>query len=170
MKSETAENTTQKPIDVQVTVPSTAAKHVERAKPASEALPSAAKTVRAKPAVPTANKAKPVKSERAKVATKDPQVPKVGELKAPKEAKVKVSKETKVNVPKEAKVKGIKVDKVVKLKAAKEDKLKAPKDDKVTKFLVSMKKSVRKSLKKEAAEAGVSMNEFIVSAVVAKLS
>ncbi|HIJ88526.1 MAG TPA: toxin-antitoxin system HicB family antitoxin [Desulfuromonadales bacterium] len=42
---------------------------------------------------------------------------------------------------------------------------KAPKDDKMTKFLVSMKKSLRKSVKKEAAEAGVSMNEYIVRAV-----
>jgi predicted HicB family RNase H-like nuclease len=47
---------------------------------------------------------------------------------------------------------------------------KAPKDDKITKFLVSMKKSVRKTIKKEAAEAGISMNEFIVVAVVEKLN
>jgi predicted HicB family RNase H-like nuclease len=46
---------------------------------------------------------------------------------------------------------------------------KAPKEDKLTKFLVSMKKSVRKSIKKEAAEAGVSMNEYIVLAVEEKL-
>jgi predicted HicB family RNase H-like nuclease len=46
---------------------------------------------------------------------------------------------------------------------------KAPKEDKVTKFLVSMKKSVRKSIKKEAAEAGISMNEYIVLAVEEKL-
>ena len=46
---------------------------------------------------------------------------------------------------------------------------KALKEDKPTKFLVSMKKSVRKSVKKEAAEAGVSMNEYIVLAVKEKL-
>jgi len=46
---------------------------------------------------------------------------------------------------------------------------KASKDDKLTKFLVSMKKSLRKNVKKEAAEAGVSMNEYIVAAVVEKL-
>jgi len=46
---------------------------------------------------------------------------------------------------------------------------KEPKEDKVTKFLVSMKKSVRKSVKKEAAEAGISMNEYIVAAVEEKL-
>lgn len=55
-------------------------------------------------------------------------------------------------------------------KAVKAEKApKTPKDDKLTKFLVSMKKSVRKSVKKEAAEAGVSMNEFIVLAVEEKL-
>ena len=68
---------------------------------------------------------------------------------------------------------------VVKVKKAKSEKgakepaepkdLKAPKEDKLTKFLVSMKKSVRKSLKKEAAEIGVSMNEYIVLAVQEKL-
>ena len=62
-----------------------------------------------------------------------------------------------------------KADKSEKEKAAPKDQ-KAPKDDKPTKFLVSMKKSVRKSIKKEAAEAGISMNDFIVAAVEAKLS
>lgn len=47
---------------------------------------------------------------------------------------------------------------------------KALKDDKLTKFLVSMKKSVRKNIKKEAAEAGISMNEYIVLAVGEKLA
>ena len=50
------------------------------------------------------------------------------------------------------------------------DDQKAPKEDKITQFLVSMKKSVRKSVKKEAAEAGISMNEFIVLAVAEKLA
>jgi hypothetical protein len=49
------------------------------------------------------------------------------------------------------------------------DAPKTPKDDKLTKFLVSMKKTVRKSIKKEAAETGVSMNEFILLAIEAKL-
>jgi predicted HicB family RNase H-like nuclease len=35
--------------------------------------------------------------------------------------------------------------------------------------MVSMKKTVRKSVKKEAAEAGISMNEYIVLAVEEKL-
>lgn len=47
---------------------------------------------------------------------------------------------------------------------------KTQKEDKLTKFLVSMKKSVRKNIKKEAAEVGVSMNEYIVLAVEEKLS
>ena len=54
-------------------------------------------------------------------------------------------------------------------KAAEPKEQKAPKEDKVTKFLVSMKKSVRKNVKKEAADAGVSMNEYIVAAVEEKL-
>jgi predicted HicB family RNase H-like nuclease len=67
---------------------------------------------------------------------------------APKVKKAKAEKSTKEEEPK---------------------KQKAPKDDKLTKFLVSMKKSVRKSIKKEAAEAGISMNEYIVLAVQDKL-
>ena len=64
--------------------------------------------------------------------------------------------------------------KKVKVEKEKQEKIepksqKAPKDDKLTKFLVSMKKSVRKSIKKEAAEAGISMNEYIVFAVEEKL-
>jgi predicted HicB family RNase H-like nuclease len=87
-------------------------------------------------------KTKPEKSEKAIAKPKDQKAPKEDKLKAPKDDK---------------------------LKAPKEDKLKAPKDDKLTKFLVSMKKSVRKSIKKEAAEVGVSMNEYIVLAVLEKL-
>jgi len=64
--------------------------------------------------------------------------------------------------------------KAKKVKAEKQEAIepksqKAPKDDKLTKFLVSMKKSVRKGIKKEAAEAGISMNEYIVFAVEEKL-
>jgi len=60
--------------------------------------------------------------------------------------------------------------KVEKTKKVKEKEQKAAKEDKVTKFLVSMKKSLRKSVKKQAAEAGVSMNEYIVTAVEQKLA
>ncbi len=67
------------------------------------------------------------------------------------------------------KIKKSKSAKVVK-KATEPKEQKAPKEDKVTKFLVSMKKSVRKSVKKEAAEVGVSMNEYIVLAVEEKLN
>jgi predicted HicB family RNase H-like nuclease len=60
--------------------------------------------------------------------------------------------------------------KVEKTKKVKEKEQKAAKEDKVTKFLVSMKKSLRKSVKKQAAEVGVSMNEYIVTAVELKLT
>jgi len=66
------------------------------------------------------------------------------------------------------KIKKAKPEKDVKGAAEPKD-LKAPKDDKLNKFLVSMKKSMRKSVKKEAAEVGVSMNEYIVLAVEEKL-
>lgn len=60
--------------------------------------------------------------------------------------------------------------KVEKTKKVKEKEQKAAKEDKVTKFLVSMKKSLRKSVKKQAADVGVSMNEYIVTAVEQKLA
>jgi predicted HicB family RNase H-like nuclease len=83
----------------------------------------------------------------------------------PKVKKAKTEKSAK----KAAEPKAPKVEKA--LKAPKAEKApKAPKDDKLTKFLVSMKKSVRKSVKKEAAEAGISMNEYIVLAVGEKLA
>jgi hypothetical protein len=90
----------------------------------------------------TAQKVKKTKPEKSDKKAAEPKAPKVA--KAPKAPKAP--------------------------KAAKAEKApKAPKDDKPTKFLVSMKKSVRKSIKKEAAEAGVSMNEYIVLAVEEKL-
>jgi len=73
--------------------------------------------------------------------------------------------ETPVAAPK---VKKARAEKSV-MEAVEPKPQKAPKDDKATKFLVSMKKSLRKSVKKEAAEAGVSMNEYIVLAVEEKL-
>jgi hypothetical protein len=83
----------------------------------------------------------------------------------------KVKKTNRVKPEKKlAELKDAKSTKEVKSKAPKEDKPKALKEDKLTKFLVSMKKSVRKNLKKEAADVGVSMNEYIVSAVEEKLN
>ncbi len=79
--------------------------------------------------------------------------------------KIKPVDETPVAAPKAKKVKA---EKSVK-EAVEPKPQKAPKEDKMTKFLVSIKKSVRKSIKKEAAEAGVSMNEYIVLAVEEKL-
>ena len=84
---------------------------------------------------------------------------------APTAKKAKPEKDVK----KAAEPKSPKAEKAPKAaKAAKPPK--PPKEDKLTKFLVSMKKSVRKSVKKEAAEAGISMNEFIVLAVGEKLA
>ena len=74
--------------------------------------------------------------------------------------------ETSTAAPKVKKTKSEKGDK--KMVVTKDQK--APKEDKLTKFLVSMKKSVRKSIKKEAAEVGISMNEYIVLAVEERLS
>ena len=96
---------------------------------------------------------KPLVAPKAKKTKTENTDKQMVELKAPKASK-------KEKAPKKEKA----------LKAPKEQKdQKAPKDDKMTKFLVSMKKSVRKSVKKEAADVGVSMNEFIVLAVEAKL-
>ena len=80
------------------------------------------------------------------------------------------SKPVEVPTGKVAKVKKVKTEKAVKETAeAKPKKTSKEKEDKLTKFLVTMKKSVRKSIKKEAAEFGISMNEFIVLAVDEKL-
>lgn len=95
----------------------------------------------------------------------------VNELAAEKKASVKKMKkiipvdETPDVAPKAKKAKA---EKSVK-EAVEPKPQKAPKEDKMTKFLVSIKKSVRKSIKKEAAEAGVSMNEYILLAVEEKL-
>jgi predicted HicB family RNase H-like nuclease len=80
-------------------------------------------------------------------------------------AKVAAGASPKVSIAKEPKEK---VKKQGKNKSEEKDQ-KSSKEDKVTKFLVSMKKSLRKSVKKEAAETGMSMNKFIVSAVEQKL-
>lgn len=97
---------------------------------------------------------------------------------AKKKKKNKKVDETPATAPKVKKTKPEKAaKKVAEPKPAKVDKTpkepkapKAPKDDKSTKFLVSMKKSVRKNVKKEAAEAGISMNDYIVLAVEEKLA
>lgn len=82
-----------------------------------------------------------------------------------KKKKTKEIDETPVAEPKTKKVKAEKdTDETADPKSQK-----APKEDKTTKFMVSMKKSVRKNIKKEAAEVGISMNEYIVLAVEEKL-
>jgi hypothetical protein len=82
-----------------------------------------------------------------------------------KKKKIKSVDETPTTETKVKKTKSEKGDK----ETVEQKDQKALKDDKLTKFLVSMKKSVRKSIKKEAAEVGVSMNEYIVLAVEEKL-
>ena len=47
---------------------------------------------------------------------------------------------------------------------------KAPKEDKLIKLDVILKKSVLQSLKKEAADDDISMNEYIVFAIEDKLA
>ena len=73
--------------------------------------------------------------------------------------------ETLTTTPKTKKTKSEKA----KIEAVEPKAKKASKEDKLTKFLVSMKNTVRKSIKKEAAETGISMNDYIVSAVEEKL-
>jgi predicted HicB family RNase H-like nuclease len=114
---------------------------------------------------------KTMKNEKTKLGTKE-QIDDIDEHVNDKSAALKKKKKTKqvVEIPTEVpKVKKTKSEKGQKKVVEPKDQ-KAPKEDKLTKFLVSMKKSVRKSIKKEAAEAGVSMNEFIVLAVEKKLS
>ncbi len=109
-----------------------------------------------------------MKNDKAKAIEMEP-IETVIEKKTDKSAALKKKKKTNPidEMPTAA-------PKVKKVKAEKQETIepksqKAPKDDKLTKFLVSMKKSIRKGIKKEAAEAGISMNEYIVFAVEEKL-
>ncbi len=106
-----------------------------------------------------------MKKEKAKPDTKEHVDEQVTDRRAPPK---KIKKAVKTDEPPAAATKAKKSEKSAKEKAEPKDQ-KAPKEDKTTKFLVSMKKSVRKSLKKEAAEVGISMNEYIVLAVEEKL-
>ncbi len=111
-----------------------------------------------------------MKKEKVKLNEKEqskPVVEQASKKKAPakKEKAAKPLEETVAAIPKTKKVKPEKKT----VEAVEPKPQKSPKEDKMTKFLVSMKKSVRKSIKKEAAEAGISMNEYIVLAAVEKL-
>jgi predicted HicB family RNase H-like nuclease len=121
-----------------------------------------------------------MKQDKPVSGKKTPPVKSVADATAPKKkAKDPETKAAAATAPKKPKAKADKVADAAKPEKIKKNRkdieqpppkeAKVPKDDKSTKFLVSMKKSLRKSLKKEAAELGVSMNEFIVSAVEAKL-
>jgi predicted HicB family RNase H-like nuclease len=86
----------------------------------------------------------------------------------PKKAnKNKPDDEVQSDAPKAKKVKPKKSVK----KIAEQKSEKAPKEDKLTKFVVNMKKSVLKSIKKEAAaDDDISMNEYIGLALEEKLA
>jgi hypothetical protein len=116
------------------------------------------------------HKEKEMKNKTTKPDVKKPSAPieeQVTEKVAPP-AKMKKSKKDDGKAVAASKIKKAKPEKIGKEKVESKDQ-KAAKEDKLTKFLVSMKKSVRKSIKKEAAEVGVSMNEYIVLAVEEKL-
>jgi hypothetical protein len=107
-------------------------------------------------------KQKPVADESIEVIAKQ----EIIESAAPKKKK----KTKQIDETPAAAVKNKKTTPVKEAKKAVDSKdLKMPKEDKLNKFLVSMKKSLRKSIKKEAAEVGISMNEYIVLAVEEKL-
>jgi predicted HicB family RNase H-like nuclease len=108
-----------------------------------------------------------MKSEKLKSVEKKPAETLVKETTSKSTSPKK--KKTDETTTTAAKVKKTKSEKVTKVAVASKNQ-KAPKDDKLIKFLVSMNKSVRKNIKKEAAEAGISMNEYIVLAVEDKLS
>ena len=157
MKGEKPELETAVLADEKVTAKSAAPRKKKKVTPAVPTPASSTVAIKAKPEKTEERIAKPKISKAPKVEA--PMDPKEAKLKAPKVAKPMALKGDKPKAPK-----------VAKLKVPKEDKLKAPKDDKLTKFMVSMRKSVRKNIKKEAADVGVSMNEYIVLAVVEKLS
>ena len=83
-----------------------------------------------------------------------------------KTKKNKQNDETQSDAPK---VKKIKLKKSVK-KTDDQKSEKTPNDDKLTKFVVSLKKSVIDSIKKEAADDDISMNEYIGLALEEKLA
>jgi hypothetical protein len=121
--------------------------------------------------VTTVPKEKAMKKEKTKLSAKEPVeivAESATETSAPGKKK-KIAKKVDEAPAAEPKAKKPKAEKSVKEQAAPKEQ-KAPKEDKLTKFLVSMKKPVRKSIKKEAAETGISMNDFIVAAVEDKLS
>jgi len=83
-----------------------------------------------------------------------------------KSKKSKQDDEVQPDAPKAKKIKSKKSDK----KVDKQKSEKAPKEDKLTKLAVSLKKSVLKSIKKEAADDDISMNEYIGLALEEKLA
>ena len=109
-----------------------------------------------------------MKNKKSKYDTKE----QVEELVTDSNAESKKTKKNKQNdevetdAPKAKKIKSKKSAK--KIDTQKSEK--APKEDKLTKLVVSLKKSVLKSIKKEAADNDISMNEYIGLAVEEKLA
>ena len=111
-----------------------------------------------------------MKKEKAKIDTTE-QADIIDELAAEKSAlpqNKKITEKVDETLTATAKVKKTKSEKA-KIETTEPKAKKASKEDKLTKFLVSMKNIVRKSIKKEAAETGISMNDYIVLAVEEKL-
>jgi hypothetical protein len=83
-----------------------------------------------------------------------------------KSKKAKQVDEVQPDPPKAKKIKPKKSEK----KTDKQKSDKAPKEDKLTKVAISLKKSILKSIKKEAADDDISMNEYIGLALEEKLA
>jgi predicted HicB family RNase H-like nuclease len=83
-----------------------------------------------------------------------------------KSKKNKQDDEVQPDAPKAKKIKSEKTDK----KIDKQKSEKAPKEDKLTKLVVSLKKSLIKSIKQESAADDISMNEYIGLALEEKLA
>lgn len=116
-----------------------------------------------------------MKKQKPTTPDAEEQAPIVAEAAVVEKVTMKKRKKTdnageQVKVPQESVAKtDAAAEKTEKTGKAKAKKQKAPKEEKSSKFLLNMKKTLRKSVKKQAAETGISMNEYIVAAVIQKL-
>ncbi len=104
------------------------------------------------------------KSEHAKDQAEELVTDNITEPK--KSKKNKQDDQVHPDAPKAKKIKSKKSDK----KIDKQKSEKAPKEDKLTKLVVSLKKSIIKSIKQESAGDDISVNEYIGLALVEKLA
>ena len=109
-----------------------------------------------------------MKSKKSKLEAKDQTEELVTDSNAePKKSKkTKLDEELQPDAPKAIKIKSKKSVK----KTNEQKSEKAPKEDKLTKFDVILKKSVIKSIKQEAADDDISVNEYIGLALEEKLA